>query len=351
MKKVLAIILAIVTVLTFNISAFAETKTAHQMGDVNADGKVSASDARLVLRVAARLDSATENIITYGDIDGDGKISASDARTVLRAAANLEKLPSVEQETKCTDHDMKEKVIAPTCSEDGYSTKVCAKCGFTDGKKTNITPKTYHNFKFDKAVKSTCDTVGGDYYKCTNCDAVKKDNVQPKTGHSFKKGNVVSGTCISDGYTEYKCSACGTTEKRDLTKAGGHKYETMSEKRVTLNSGFEGFMAEKKCKYCKDVIIAYTSHGADMQIATVPISSSTAKAIQEKFDIYNYEVEGYDIIGKTVVIYGAMRGVDITGRFYHLDGTLWENCDRCGKIAGFGNNMCSLKFCGIIMNG
>jgi len=60
-------------------------------GDVNGDGKVTASDARLALRISARLESADSRMISAGDINGDGKITAAEARRILRFSAKLEK--------------------------------------------------------------------------------------------------------------------------------------------------------------------------------------------------------------------------------------------------------------------
>lgn len=58
-------------------------------GDMNGDGKVTASDARIILRHAARLENIEDALLPAADADGDGRISASDARTVLRYAAKL----------------------------------------------------------------------------------------------------------------------------------------------------------------------------------------------------------------------------------------------------------------------
>ena len=63
-----------------------------QKGDANCDGKVNASDARLVLRCAAKLETIDESFRHLADVNGDGRITASDARLILRAAAQLETL-------------------------------------------------------------------------------------------------------------------------------------------------------------------------------------------------------------------------------------------------------------------
>lgn len=61
-----------------------------ELGDLNADGKVTAADARVTLRIAAKLVTPTAEQMKAADIDGNGKITASDARKILRYSAKLE---------------------------------------------------------------------------------------------------------------------------------------------------------------------------------------------------------------------------------------------------------------------
>ena len=60
------------------------------LGDVNKDGKITAADARLALRVSAKLETLTDYILKVADMNKDGKITAADARTILRKSAKLE---------------------------------------------------------------------------------------------------------------------------------------------------------------------------------------------------------------------------------------------------------------------
>ena len=59
-------------------------------GDANADSKINASDARTILRIAARLEQPDEITKDAADIDSDGKITSAEARSVLRFAAKLQ---------------------------------------------------------------------------------------------------------------------------------------------------------------------------------------------------------------------------------------------------------------------
>ncbi len=93
MKKFISVLIAIILIIT-PVSAFAvetENPMEIQMGDINFDGKISASDARMALRCAAKLDSSDNISMLSIDADGDGRISASDARCILRVSARLSK--------------------------------------------------------------------------------------------------------------------------------------------------------------------------------------------------------------------------------------------------------------------
>lgn len=60
------------------------------MGDLDEDKKITAADARLVLRASVGLESFKEKEITLADIDKDKRITAADARLILRASVGLE---------------------------------------------------------------------------------------------------------------------------------------------------------------------------------------------------------------------------------------------------------------------
>ncbi len=61
----------------------------YRKGDVNGDDKVTAADARIVLRIAAKLETPSVSVYLLADFNGDGNITANDARSILRKAAKL----------------------------------------------------------------------------------------------------------------------------------------------------------------------------------------------------------------------------------------------------------------------
>ena len=63
-----------------------------RLGDVNGDGRVTATDARFALRASAHLESLSTMQLASADANGDGKITAAEARKILRVSARLEQM-------------------------------------------------------------------------------------------------------------------------------------------------------------------------------------------------------------------------------------------------------------------
>ncbi|MBR5410212.1 MAG: BMP family ABC transporter substrate-binding protein [Clostridia bacterium] len=97
-KRIFALLLAALMCLSLTSAALAALA-----GDIDGDGKVTASDARLALRAAVDLETLTAEQTKLADADRDDKITASDARLILRAAVGLEELPPAEEEPEPYD--------------------------------------------------------------------------------------------------------------------------------------------------------------------------------------------------------------------------------------------------------
>ena len=65
-------------------------------GDADSDGRLTAADARRILRYSVGLSSNDSDYYREAiDADYDGRITASDARAVLRISVGLEKIPEM----------------------------------------------------------------------------------------------------------------------------------------------------------------------------------------------------------------------------------------------------------------
>lgn len=70
-----------------------ENETAcktYGLGFMDANGNVTAANARSILRLAADIDLKLANVHLSADVNRDGKITAADARKILRVSARLE---------------------------------------------------------------------------------------------------------------------------------------------------------------------------------------------------------------------------------------------------------------------
>lgn len=98
MYKFSSFLLCLVILLSsFSIIGFAEdgeTEGTEEptilLGDMDLNGKVETTDARLILRLSAGLEKITDDYLFYGDMNSDGVLSVEDAVLALKAVANVE---------------------------------------------------------------------------------------------------------------------------------------------------------------------------------------------------------------------------------------------------------------------
>ena len=71
----------------FKKTASFEYKENISFGDANGDGRITAADARKILRYSAKLETYSLFIEERGDINRDGSVTAQDARLVLKVSS------------------------------------------------------------------------------------------------------------------------------------------------------------------------------------------------------------------------------------------------------------------------
>ena len=136
-------------------------------------------------------------------------------------------------ETKMETKDVLEhsfgagKLVAPNCTDTGYTERKCSRCGKTEHE--DVQEALGHDWEFVKSVKVSCEVSGYDEYRCkrAGCTEVDHQNVVSATGHKWVKGDTYVPTCTEDGYTEYTCSNADCpikTKQDDKIAALGHDF-------------------------------------------------------------------------------------------------------------------------------
>lgn len=129
----------------------------------------------------------------------------------------------------------KEKTVAPTCTEQGYTVYKCEYnifgIGCTATKKDDFKPALDHNMSDWIVVKATCTTAGEKYKACQRSGCTHKvveegyAEAHPVLGHDFEGAEWVieAPTCTTAGKRYQVCQHEGCTEEKvDPTYAEEH---------------------------------------------------------------------------------------------------------------------------------
>ncbi len=104
-------------------------------------------------------------------------------------------------------HDYKSEVTAPTCTDKGYTTFTCTRCG-DSYVGDEVAPKGH-----TPGAAATCTAN----QTCTVCGTV----VAGKLGHDYK-AEVTAPTCTDKGYTTHTCARCNDSYTDTEVAAKGH---------------------------------------------------------------------------------------------------------------------------------
>ena len=152
-------------------------------------------------------------------------------------------------------HAYKAVVTAPTCTEEGYTTHTCSRCG-NSYKDTYVDAKG-HTAVTDQAVAATCTQAGKTEGRhCSVCKTVLEAQKDiPAKGHTETIVKGKAATCTEKGLTDgKKCSVCGTVlEAQKDIPAKGHTAGTAvkeNEKDATCTSA-GSYEEVTYCSVCK----------------------------------------------------------------------------------------------------
>lgn len=174
-------------------------------------------------------------------------------------------------------------VKEPTCTEGGFSSRVCSACGETEydyykglygeqswlsSYKTNLTDPLGHDWVLAEDT-ATCVHDGVKTYECSRCDETKSEPSAKSDNHKFHI-ITTSATCTEDGYSKLVCDLCGEEFIDSYQEALGHDYVSQITQAPTCEEdGIETFT----CSRCGDSYterIEKTAHQYSSEVTTEP---------------------------------------------------------------------------------
>lgn len=115
-------------------------------------------------------------------------------------------------------------VVAPTCTEQGYTHHVCTvkDCTYAPVNDTYVAA-TDHTWVKTQTLPPTCTEQGTAFYKCSACGATRTEKIAP-LGHDLSRCDLKpAATCTQPGRAVGTCARCGV-QIDEVIPAKGHDY-------------------------------------------------------------------------------------------------------------------------------
>ena len=157
------------------------------------------------------------------------------------------------RETEPLGHDYEPTVVAPTCSEVGYTANVCTRCG-AHGEETDIVPALGHDFE-PVVTEPTCTEPGSKAFLCSRCGERYMTEEIPALGHDYQV-LVTDPTCTEKGNRASVCTRCGDVEKvYETIPELGHDFSIVVTEPTCLKGGKTAFV----CSRCGTSVVTKTT--------------------------------------------------------------------------------------------
>ena len=222
-----------------------------------------------------------------------------------------------------TGHDYKSQIVAPTCTDKGYTIKTCSKCN--DVIYTNYTDALGHKEKIT-ITPASCTSTGLKKVTCTVCNKVVREEVIPPTGHNYEK-TTVAPTCDDQGYDLNTC-ACGVWYKDNYVDALGHDYVELTSTAPTCTAkGVIVYYCKRDAEHTYEITIDALGHDI---VETVIAPTCT----ENGYTLHKCSVCDYEFRTNSTPATGHSYG-EWTYHKFPTDveyGQMKQTCSVCGHI-------------------
>ena len=220
-----------------------------------------------------------------------------------------------------TGHSYEASVVAPTCEKDGYTNHVCSVCG--DSYRDNYVDAAGHQYT-DTVTAPTCTASGYTTHTCSVCGHSYVDSIVPATGHDYVWQITRVPTCTAEGVKTFTCSHCGDSYDVALAKAD-HTYEAVVTAPTCTNNGY----TTHTCSVCGDSyvdsIVPATGHSYEA-VVTAPTCDKMG------YTTYTCSVCGDSYVGSyTDALEHTYTAVVTKEPTCTEEGVKTFTCSECGK--------------------
>lgn len=277
---------------------------------------------------------ATEHTHTPGEPKQENVVPATCTTDgsydeVVRCTEDGEVISTKHVTVPALNHKYVDKVVAPTCTEKGYTLHTCER-GDSEYKDTykDALGHEYGEWVIDKAA--TEDAAGSKHRDCVRGDDRQTEEI-PKLTHAHTpaaavKENVVPATCEAAGsYDEVvRCSKCGevisTTHK--TTPALGHKWKATKVVAPTYESqGYTEYVCENDASHTKKDDYTAKLDGVKL-------------TVDGKYSSYG-SVEGYEFDKAT----WAGKNSTVTLKAMPIEGAVFAGWEIDGKVVSTADTL------------
>lgn len=120
------------------------------------------------------------------------------------------------------DYTFKTEVIAPTCTDAGYTRHYC-ECGkYIDDTSVSATGHNWGEWTVTK--EATCTEEGSKTRICLNGCGESETEVIAKVAHNYVKVSTAGDNCETNGVDTYTCSVCGDSYTEGNNLKGEHSF-------------------------------------------------------------------------------------------------------------------------------
>ena len=157
-------------------------------------------------------------------------------------------------------HEYTSRLVAPTCTENGYTLHTCLICG--ENYKLDITDALGHSYGEWMIIEAATCVDDGLMRRQCSCGDIQ-DAIVDCEGHNYVIANKIESTCQNEGTVKYVCSVC-EVELTESIPLAAHKYEKtyaskswlkwLIENLMDIFFGYENGQAYYyKCAYCNHI--------------------------------------------------------------------------------------------------